>query len=786
MLLLLAWLTPVSLCLTAGAWMYSDLFGNYTGWQWLIPPVTLWQVILLGLPLLPLALLWRTPRYRAVFQTWLLAIGFLLVMIPTGYFRATQSQLVSLYQVGATVVYATGLSLLFFWRGRLPQADNVGLWPALTCVGLLIYPWLAWGALGSPLDVVLNLLAGLGFGLIASLILSAGWLTALQEDSPGLGWNIFTGGWVVGVMLLIMASGFGFNGSQTILMMTLSGLGWLVMSLSYIAHPTTPQRNWPAIAGLIGLTTAALLLLIDTDTLLFILIAEEGEFISWGFTAAFISLIMGLSLGLMGWVVRRQLIAWQPSSLMVGVMAWLWLIGIMIYGLFGQPGFYGDRLFVIFKDQADLSVAVSMTDYDARRQYVYDTLVNQANESQADVRWSFDLLGVRYTPYYLVNAIEVQGGLFHRLWLMTRPEVDRVLASPVLRPLPEIPPSAWGQAEAPANPSWNLTTIGADRVWDELGVTGRGIVIGQSDSGVQADHWEIERQYRGRFGSHDYNWFDPWYGTFSPVDVGGHGTHTLGSIVGETVGVAPGAAWFGCRNLGRNLANPALYLDCMQFMLAPFPLTGDPFTEGDPTRSAHITNNSWGCPPEEGCDPNALLAGVQAMRAAGIFMVVSAGNEGPECSTVNDPLALYDEVFSVGAVDRAGQIANFSSLGPVTVDGSGRLKPDIVAPGVNILSAYPRNSYYVASGTSMAGPHVAGVVALMWSANPALIGDIERTQQILRDTATPLPATESASQETSTDHEACQPTAPLPNNVVGYGMVDAYAAVKMALDLAGQ
>ena len=201
------------------------------------------------------------------------------------------------------------------------------------------------------------------------------------------------------------------------------------------------------------------------------------------------------------------------------------------------------------------------------------------------------------------------------------------------------------------------------------------------------------------------------------MDTSGHGTHTLGSIVGQRTGVAPGAQWIGCVNLARNLANPALYLDCLQFMLAPFPAGGDPFTDGDPTRSAHVLNNSWGCPELEGCDANILLDAVQALRAAGIFVVVSAGNEGPSCESVRNPLALYNEVLSVGAIDQRGNLAEFSSRGPVTVDASGRIKPDLVAPGVDILSTMPGDSYEYNQGTSMAGPHVTGVVALLWSAN---------------------------------------------------------------------
>jgi subtilisin family serine protease len=206
-------------------------------------------------------------------------------------------------------------------------------------------------------------------------------------------------------------------------------------------------------------------------------------------------------------------------------------------------------------------------------------------------------------------------------------------------------------------------------------------------------------------------------------------------------------------------------------MLAPFPQGGDPFKDGDPTRAAHVLNNSWGCPPLEGCDPNTLKAAADNLRAAGIFVVVSTGNDGPNCDTVRDPLSLYDSVLSVGAIDQKGNMANFSSRGPVTADGSGRMKPDIVAPGVDILSSLPGGTYGKESGTSMAGPHLVGVVALMWSANPALIGDIDRTEQILIETAQPYTGI-----TTQGCFEGTHPSA-----AYGYGVVDAYAAVKKAL-----
>jgi subtilisin family serine protease len=313
--------------------------------------------------------------------------------------------------------------------------------------------------------------------------------------------------------------------------------------------------------------------------------------------------------------------------------------------------------------------------------------------------------------------------------------------------------------------------IGADKVWNEFGARGKGIVIGQSDSGADVSHPAIHDSYRGNTGGNDYNWLDPWNHKPSPYDDNGHGTHTLGTILGKDgIGIAPDATWFACANLNRNLGNPALYLTCMQFMLAPFPQNGNPFTDGDPTRAADVLNNSWGCPELEGCDPNALLAAANHLRDAGIFVAVSAGNDGPNCSTINAPLSLYDSVFSVGAIDRSGDLASFSSRGPVTADGSGRVKPDIVAPGVNVLSSVPGGGYAAEDGTSMAGPHVVGAVALLWSADPSLIGDIDRTEQLLIQSADPYTGTVSGCFEGKD-----------PSDAYGYGVLDVYKAVKEAL-----
>jgi subtilisin family serine protease len=305
--------------------------------------------------------------------------------------------------------------------------------------------------------------------------------------------------------------------------------------------------------------------------------------------------------------------------------------------------------------------------------------------------------------------------------------------------------------------------LNVDRAWRELGTTGQGIVIGTSDSGVDGAHPALREGFRGS----DDSWYDPWNGTAAPTDHGGHGTHTLGSAVGRLgIGIAPGAQWIGCVNLDRNLGSPSHYLDCLQFMLAPFPRGGDPWRDGRPERAPHVLTNSWGCPEVEGCDPGSLVAATAALRAAGIFFATAAGNTGPRCSSVDDPPAPYSDVLTVGAVDRERRVAFFSSRGPTD---AGSTKPDIAAPGVRVFSALPGGTYGLNDGTSMATPHVAGVVALMWSANPRLVGDIDATSRILRDTAGPTTASQA-------DADRCGGSP----NIAGAGIVDAYAAVRLA------
>src|SRR5262249_47320094 len=134
------------------------------------------------------------------------------------------------------------------------------------------------------------------------------------------------------------------------------------------------------------------------------------------------------------------------------------------------------------------------------------------------------------------------------------------------------------------------------------------------------------------------------------------------------------------------------------------------------------------------------------------------------------PPANAEYSLSVGAIAQGGTITQFSSRGPITADGSGRMKPDVAAPGANVLSAVPGGGFMALPGTSMAGPHVAGLVALLWSADPQLKGNIDKTREIIEQTA---------HHEVAPD--MCGAANGDQNNVYGYGWIDALAAAEMAL-----
>lgn len=430
---------------------------------------------------------------------------------------------------------------------------------------------------------------------------------------------------------------------------------------------------------------------------------------------------------------------------------------------------------LILDRQADLRGAAALTSKEEKGRFVFERLTRKALETQGPILRELGRMNVPHRPYWVANMIWVEGDRALVEAMAIRADVLRVHANPTVT---FEPPVSSGEApDAPQTVEWGVERIKAPDFWAQ-GITGQNAVIGGQDTGYDWDHPGLIDQYRGWNGAtvnHNYNWHDAIHSgggvcgpdSPEPCDDGSHGTHTMGTMVGDDgtgnqVGVAPGARWIGCRNMNVGDGTPTSYSECFQWFIAPTDLNDQ---NPNPAMAPHVVNNSWSCPPSEGCtDPNVMLLVVNNVRAAGITVVVSAGNGGSGCSSVSTPAAIYESSFTVGATTSTGAIAGYSSRGPVTVDGSDRLKPNVSAPGSGIRSTIPGGGYGFKSGTSMAGPHVAGLVGLLISANPTLAGDVSGLEQCIERTAVP-----------KTTAESCGgiPGSQVPNNTFGWGRVEA-------------
>lgn len=422
---------------------------------------------------------------------------------------------------------------------------------------------------------------------------------------------------------------------------------------------------------------------------------------------------------------------------------------------------------------------------------VYRALTETAARTQAPLLARLRELGVPHRSFWIANLVRVEADAALLAELASRDDVLRLAGDSPVR-VPEIvqPGDDLSVGEAPATVEWNLLQVHADDVW-ALGHTGVGVVVGGQDTGYQWDHPALKAKYRGWNGTsaaHDYNWWDAIHSgsgpcgadAAAPCDDHGHGTHTMGTMVGDDgganqIGMAPGAKWIGCRNMDQGDGTPTTYIECFQWFLAPWNLAGQ---NPNPALAPDVINNSWGCPVSEGCNTGnfaTMNTVVENLRAAGIVVVVSAGNSGSTCSSVNTPAAIFDSVFTVGNTTSTDTISGSSSRGPVTVDSSNRMKPDLSAPGSCIRSSIPTNVYGSCwSGTSMAGPHVAGAVALLISAEPALRGDVDAIEKrLVRTTLTRAP-----SHAPTCGGEA---TTAVPNNDYGWGRLDVLKAVTTLL-----
>lgn len=446
----------------------------------------------------------------------------------------------------------------------------------------------------------------------------------------------------------------------------------------------------------------------------------------------------------------------------------------------------------VLKQQADVSAADKLETKEQKGQFVYDALKAAALHSQGEALTILSKRAATYQSFFVVNMINITSDVATLQAIAELPSVEKIIENGkfVVSKTFSTPTVNSDKEATPMAGTWGIKKTKADQVWSTLNVTGKGAVIAGQDTGYEWEHAAIKSKYRGWNGSsadHNYNWHDAVHATGSscgkdspePCDDGEHGTHTMGTMVGGSangteIGMAPDAKWMGCRNMNAGNGTLTTYVECFEFFLAPTDLTNK---NPDTKKAPHVINNSWGCSTSEGCNSSNFATMEQAvtnLRAAGVVVVVSAGNSGSACSTINTPAPIFVGSFTVGSTTSSDGISSFSSRGPVTNYGPSRISPDISAPGSDVYSCVPGGGYSNMNGTSMAGPHVAGLVGLIISANPQLAGKVTTIEEIIQSTAQKLTSTQTCGGVAGSA---------IPNNTFGHGRIDALAAVTKAIEM---
>jgi bacillopeptidase F len=398
-------------------------------------------------------------------------------------------------------------------------------------------------------------------------------------------------------------------------------------------------------------------------------------------------------------------------------------------------------IIVTLSDQADLDV-IREKDRKKRRVKVVSELRGKADKSQKLLKKFLEgKKSKKVVSFWIFNGLAATVRADTIVTLAARPEVDRVS-------LDETVTLAEPTASTTSPPEWNLSAIRAPEMW-AAGYTGGGITVASMDTGVDVYHPDLAAQWRGGSNS----WYDPNDQHSTPYDVNGHGTQTMGVMVGRdmsgtAIGVAPDAQWIAVKifNDAGSSSLSKIHLG-YQWLLDP---DGNPNTSDSPD----VVNNSWGLPNTVDTCYTEFQPDIQVLKAAQIAVIFAAGNEGPYIYTSISP-ANYPESLSVGAVDANLTIDYASSRGPSACTSG--VFPYLVAPGVNIkvphltYGGILTNSYKHVTGTSFAAPHVAGAMALLMSANPE--ASILEIEQALIQSALPLGISDA-------------------DNETGYGLVD--------------
>lgn len=436
---------------------------------------------------------------------------------------------------------------------------------------------------------------------------------------------------------------------------------------------------------------------------------------------------------------------------------------------------------VYLTEQTDidgLSAALDAPQFRRRDRHAAVTMAlrETADRTQPDLVQHLEALQAKgaiadFQPFWITNAIRVDGPRAGIEAIASRDDVHHVFLNYRIEGVTPAEGAADQGGIAAGGPEPGVLAIRADEVWD-LGITGAGALVATLDTGVDGNHPAVASRWRGLdpayLGNPEWAFFDPVTNWTFPQDSGNHGTHTMGSVCGglpgDQVGVAPGAEWIHAAVIDRVSIDQTVSdaILAFQWMIDP---DGNPVTDFD---VPDVCSNSWGLADVHGvpdCD-ETFWTFLDACEAAGIVMLFSAGNEGNTGLRRPADRATDDfRTVAVGAVDAnngSWPVAGFSSRGPTFCgpDGAMAIKPDIAAPGVSVRSSVPGGGYSQFNGTSMASPHVNGVVALMREANPDIsVNDIK---QIIYETAVDLGPTGK-------------------DNDYGYGMIDAFEAVQIAL-----
>ena len=344
-----------------------------------------------------------------------------------------------------------------------------------------------------------------------------------------------------------------------------------------------------------------------------------------------------------------------------------------------------------------------------------------------------------YNSFFIINSIYIKGRAELIEKIARRSDVESIrLNHTIVSDKEEIVKRKSSLSEATSYVPWNLESIQADRVTK----TGKNIVVGIIDSGVNANHPELQNALLPG-GFKDF--VEPT--NTEPKDETGHGTHVAGTILGRTIGIAKDAKLVVARVFNKEgEASDEGLLAAGQWILEKKP---------------QVVNNSWGGNRDDSFYDDII----KKWKAAGIVPIFSSGNTGEYNAggegSIGSPGSLEDS-FSVGALTKDDKLAKFSLRGPSK--HTNKFKPEISAPGVNILSADYKGGYVLKTGTSMAAPHVSGAVALILEANRNLT--VDKVEEILKTTATPL----------TDDHYISS-----PNMGYGYGKLNVFKAVEAAL-----